>query len=122
MRSESRSGRRPYSSRHAAALYGRGDPISPRLAAACHYPYEVVNAHPRPYYYLENFSLALEWLQRRYDELLSEQERAFVRDFARLPIESARARGANDHAAGRSVRTSKLLYTEIGCPRRAAVP
>ncbi|MDB6043595.1 MAG: hypothetical protein JWM63_2146 [Gammaproteobacteria bacterium] len=79
-----------------------------------------MNAHPRPYYYLENFSLALGWLQSRYDELLSEQERAFVRDFARLPIESGALLARMITRQGDLFRTSKLLYTEIGCPKRAA--
>jgi hypothetical protein len=46
---------------------------------------EAVNAHPRPYYYLENFKVALEWLRSRYSDLLSAQEQSFVAQFERLP-------------------------------------
>jgi hypothetical protein len=81
-----------------------------------------VNAHPRPYYYLENFSVALDWLQSRYGELLSAQERGFVRDFARLPIESSALVVRMITRQGDLFRTSKLVYDEIGCPKHAAIP
>src|SRR5579871_2907390 len=46
-------------------------------------------AHPRPFYYLENFCTALGWLSRQYGDLLNEPERGFMEDFHRLPQESA---------------------------------
>ncbi|MDB6088661.1 MAG: hypothetical protein JWN85_1445 [Gammaproteobacteria bacterium] len=81
-----------------------------------------MNAHPRPYYYLENFSLALDWLQSRYGELLSAQEQAFIRDFGRLPTKSSALIARLITRQGDLFRTSKLVYAEIGCPKRAAAP
>ena len=85
-------------------------------------PNEVVNAHPRPYYYLENFQVALEWLRSRYHDLVSPEEQRFIDDFSRLPIESAALVVRMIMRQGDLFRTSKLNYSEIGCPRRAAAP
>ena len=85
-------------------------------------PNEVVNAHPRPYYYLENFQVALDWLRCRYHDLLSPEEQRFIDDFSRLPIESAALVVRMIMRQGDLFRTSKLNYSEIGCPRRAATP
>ena len=85
-------------------------------------PNEVVNAHPRPYYYLENFQVALEWLRGRYHDLLSREEQRFIEDFSRLPIESAALVVRMIMRQGDLFRTSKLSYSEIGCPRQAAAP
>ena len=73
-----------------------------------------MNAHPRPYYYLENFTVALDWLRSRYRELLSDEERGFITDFARLPIESAALVVRMIMRQGDLFRTSKLNYAEIG--------
>ncbi|HEY6924600.1 MAG TPA: VRR-NUC domain-containing protein [Steroidobacteraceae bacterium] len=81
-----------------------------------------MNAHPRPYYYLENFQVALEWLRGRYADLLSCEERQFIADLARLPIESAALVVRMIMRQGDLFRTSKLHYSEIGCPLRAAAP
>jgi VRR-NUC domain len=81
-----------------------------------------VNAHPRPYYYLENFNVALDWLRERYRELLADEERRFMADFARLPTESAALVVRMIMRQGDLFRTSKLNYGEIGCPRTAAAP
>ena len=83
---------------------------------------KVVNAHPRPYYYLENFQVALEWLRGRYQDLLSTEEQRFIDDFSRLPIESAALVVRMIMRQGDLFRTSKLNYSEIGCPLRAAAP
>ena len=85
-------------------------------------PNEVVNAHPRPYYYLENFTVALDWLRSRYGDLLSGEERGFIEDFSVLPTESAALIVRMVMRQGDLFRTSKLLYSEIGCPRSAAAP
>ena len=85
-------------------------------------PIDVVNAHPRPYYYLENFQVALEWLRSRYHDLLSCEEQQFIADFSRLPIESAALVVRMIMRQGDLFRTSKLDYSEIGCPIRAAAP
>jgi hypothetical protein len=81
-----------------------------------------VNAHPRPYYYLENFTVALDWLRDRYRDLLADEERNFMADFARLPRESAALVVRMIMRQGDLFRTSKLNYAEIGCPRQAAAP
>src|SRR6202012_1892101 len=47
---------------------------SPTLAVHSPPPNDVVNAHPRPYYYLENFNVALDWLRSRYRGLLAAEE------------------------------------------------
>jgi hypothetical protein len=81
-----------------------------------------VNAHPRPYYYLENFAVALEWLRSRYHDLLSPEEQKFIDDFEQLPTQSAALVVRMTMRQGDLFRTSKLDYAEIGCPRQAAVP
>lgn len=77
-------------------------------------------AHPRPYYYLENFFTALAWLQRRYGDLLNEPERAFIQHLTELRIESSALLVRMIGRRGDLFRTSKLQYEEIGCPRSAA--
>jgi hypothetical protein len=81
-----------------------------------------VNAHPRPYYYLENFMVALDWLRGRYQDLLSDEEQRFMAQFTRLPTKSAALAVRMVMRQGDLFRTSKLEYAEIGCPKHAAVP
>ena len=81
-----------------------------------------MTAHPRPYYYLENFTVALDWLRGRYRELLAAEEQQFMADFARLPVASAALVVRMIMRKGDLFRTSKLDYAEIGCPRQAAAP
>ena len=81
-----------------------------------------VNAHPRPYYYLENFTVALDWLRSRYRELLAAEEQQFMVDFARLPVASAALMVRMTMRQGDLFRATKLNYAEIGCPRQAAAP
>jgi hypothetical protein len=76
--------------------------------------------HPRPFYYLENFQTALAWLRQRYDDLLNEEERAFMRAFEALPQVSAALLVRMIMRKGGFFRTGKLEYAEIGCPRGAA--
>ena len=81
-----------------------------------------MNAHPRPYYYLENFTVALDWLRGRYGELLAADEQRFMTDFARLPLRSAALVVRMIMRQGDLFRTSKLNYTEIGPTEEAAGP
>jgi hypothetical protein len=81
-----------------------------------------VNAHPRPYYYLENFTVALDWLRSRYRELLAAEEQQFMVDFAQLPVASAALVVRMIMRQGDLFRATKLNYAEIGCPRQAAAP
>lgn len=78
--------------------------------------------HPRPFYYLENFQTALAWLRQRYDDLLSDEERAFMRAFEALPKASSALLVRMIMRKGDLFRTGKLAYAEIGCPRAAAGP
>ena len=105
-----------------AALDGRGGPRSPTLAIRPLPPNAAVNAHPRPYYYLENFTVALDWLRGRYRELLTDEEQRFMADFPRLPVAAAALVVRMIMRKGDLFRTSKLDYAEIGCPRQASAP
>jgi VRR-NUC domain/Fanconi anemia-associated nuclease SAP domain len=78
--------------------------------------------HPRPFYYLENFQTALAWLRQRYDDLLSDAERAFFAAFEALPKPSSALLVRMIMRKGGLFRTGKLEYGEIGCPRAAAAP
>src|ERR1700749_3468184 len=76
--------------------------------------------HPRPFYYLENFTTALGWLQQRDGDLLSETEVGFIERFQRLPLQSAALLVRMLGRRGDLFRTEKLRYEEIGCARAAA--
>lgn len=76
--------------------------------------------HPRPFYYLENFTTALGWLQQRYGDLLSETEMGFIERFQRLPLQSSALLVRMLGRRGDLFRTEKLRYEEIGCARAAA--
>jgi len=76
--------------------------------------------HPRPFYYLENFTTALGWLQQRYGDLLSETEVGFIERFQRLPLQSSALLVRMLGRRGDLFRTEKLRYEEIGCARAAA--
>jgi hypothetical protein len=76
--------------------------------------------HPRPFYYLENFCTALAWLRQRYGDLLNEAEQVFIARFHELPRESAALLVRMIGRKGDLFRTSKLGYSEIGCPSAAA--
>ena len=85
---------------------------------AAHYASSML--HPRPFYYLENFCTALAWLRQRYEDLLNETEHAFIARFQELPRESAALLVRMIGRKGDLFRTSKLGYSEIGCPAAAA--
>jgi hypothetical protein len=76
----------------------------------------------RRFYYLLNFETALEWLAARYDDLWSDDERAFLLAFPRLPLASRALLVRMLMRAGPLFRASKLAYDEIGCPLEAAAP
>jgi hypothetical protein len=76
--------------------------------------------HPRPFYYLENFCTALACLRQRYEDLLNESEHAFIARFHELPRESAALLVRMIGRKGDLFRSSKLGYSEIGCPSVAA--
>jgi hypothetical protein len=75
-----------------------------------------VNTSPleNPLYYLENFRLVLDWIARRYDDLLDEQERLFIASFARLPQPAQGLLVRMVMRKGTLFRASKLSYAELG--------
>ncbi|WP_122313988.1 VRR-NUC domain-containing protein [Pseudomonas cichorii] len=75
-----------------------------------------------PFYYLENFRQVLAWIVQRYDDLLDEQERHFIDDFARLPIPAQGLLVRMVMRKGTLFRASKLNYVEIGDTRAAVLP
>lgn len=79
-------------------------------------------SHPRPFYYLENFSRALESLAARYDDLLSLEEQRFIMGFATLPLPARALLVRMVGRRGRHFRASRLQYEEIGNAREAIEP
>ena len=75
-----------------------------------------------PFYYLNNFTQVLDWLDQRYADVLSLDEQAFIRDFNRLPRESRALLVRMVMRKGIHFRSSKLHYLEIGDIANAAGP
>jgi tetratricopeptide (TPR) repeat protein len=75
-----------------------------------------------PFYYLENFRQVLGWIGQRYDDLLNDEERAFIDDFARLPQPAQALLVRMVMRKGVLFRASKLAYAEIGDARQAVAP
>ncbi|MBC8747067.1 MULTISPECIES: VRR-NUC domain-containing protein [Paraburkholderia] len=73
-------------------------------------------------YYLLNFERALAWLAARYDDLLDDEEHAFLQTFATLPQASRALLVRMLMRKGMLFRASRLVYDEIGCPLRAVLP
>lgn len=73
-------------------------------------------------YYLLNFERALAWLAARYDDLLDDEEHAFLDTFATLPQASRALLVRMLMRNGTLFRASRLVYDEIGCPLQAALP
>ncbi len=72
------------------------------------------------HYYLDNFEMALRWVQQRYDDLLSGAEREFIRHFQALPRASRALLVRMIMRKGTLFRSSKLRYDEIGSAPLAA--
>ena len=77
---------------------------------------------PNPLYYLHNFQLVLDWVGERYDDVLIEQERRFIADFARLPETSRALFVRMVMRKGDYFRVSKLNYPELGDTHAALAP
>ncbi|WP_271411676.1 VRR-NUC domain-containing protein [Pseudomonas sp. Q1-7] len=75
-----------------------------------------------PFYYLHNFHTLLDWISERYNDLLSDEESAFIRDFRALPRASQALLVRMVMRKGTLFRASKLNYAEIGDTREAAAP
>ena len=85
---------------------------------------QTVNTSPleKPFYYLENFHQVLEWIAQRYDDLLDEQERQFIVDFAGLPKTAQGLLVRMVMRKGTLFRASKLSYPELGAVWDAVMP
>ncbi len=75
-----------------------------------------------PFYYLENFTGVLAWLEQRYRDLLDETELAFIAGFAELPKPSRALLVRMVMRKGELFRATKLHYAEIGAAEDAAAP
>jgi hypothetical protein len=83
-----------------------------------------VTANPLddPFYYLNNFMQVLDWLELRYADVLSVEEKSFNRDFKSLPRESKALLVRMVMRKGIHFRSGKLHYDEIGDIDTAAGP
>jgi hypothetical protein len=83
-----------------------------------------VTANPLddPFYYLNNFMQVLDWLERRYADVLSVEEQRFIGDCNRLPRESRALLVRMVMRKGIHFRLGKLNYAEIGDIASAAEP
>ncbi|MEX8194226.1 VRR-NUC domain-containing protein [Comamonas guangdongensis] len=77
---------------------------------------------PHRFYYLHNFQRALDWLGRRYGDLLDEEEGCFLAQFACLPQPAQALLVRMVMRRGPWFRASKLVYEEIPQIREAALP
>lgn len=75
-----------------------------------------------PFYYLENFSTVLHWIEARYADILTCQEREFIDSFHQLPEASKALLVRMVMRKGDLFRSGKLAYAEIGLAEHAAAP
>lgn len=75
-----------------------------------------------PFYYLINFQRVLDWLAKRYADLLDSDEQRFIAGFDALPRASQALLVRMVMRKGPLYRASKLVYGEIGASREAVVP
>lgn len=75
-----------------------------------------------PFYYLNNFTQVLDWLEHRYADVLSDDEQRFIRAFNHLPQASKALLVRLVMRKGVHFRASKLHYLEIGDIHLAAAP
>ncbi|UTW08059.1 VRR-NUC domain-containing protein [Pseudomonas benzenivorans] len=66
------------------------------------------------FYYLSNFQSALAWIGERYEDLLSDEERAFIEQFTALDLAAQALLVRMVMRKGPHFRASKLNYAEIG--------
>ena len=75
---------------------------------------------PPELYYLSNFRTALAWISERSADLLSEEERTFIAQFAELALPAQALLVRMIMRQGIHFRASKLQYAEIGDIHAAA--
>jgi hypothetical protein len=81
---------------------------------------DMIKVLENQFYYLDNFHRVLDWIGERYDDLLTDQERAFIGTFGTLPQASRALFVRMVMRKGTLFRASKLNYAEIGCAVEAA--
>jgi hypothetical protein len=72
------------------------------------------------FYYLDNFQSVLDWIVKRYRDLLTDEEQAFIAAFPTLPQPARALFVRMVMRKGELFRASKMQYAEIGCPVEAA--
>ena len=75
-----------------------------------------------PFYYLHNFRQVVLWVEQRYQDLLDEQELAFIRAFSQLQAPAQALMVRMVMRKGPWFRADKLVYEEIESTQEAAVP
>jgi len=94
---------------------------SPTLAIRPQPPDDTVNAHPRRTTTSKTSPWRWTGSAVGYRELLSDEERCFIADFAGLPVRPQRW-WSDDHAPGRSLPDQQAHYAEIAAlDRRGAL-
>ena len=85
------------------------------------YPFSTARPRPviahsvdDPFYYLHNFRQVLSWVEQRYDDLLDEQELAFIQAFAQLDSCAQALMVRMVMRKGELFRSDKLVYAEVG--------
>lgn len=71
-------------------------------------------------YYLDNFQRVLDWINKRYSDLLSADEAGFIARFGALPLPARALLVRMIMRKGELFRLNKLAYDEIGCPLAAS--
>ncbi|MEC9483712.1 MAG: VRR-NUC domain-containing protein [Halomonas sp.] len=82
----------------------------------------IANSRDDPFYYLSNFQAVLSWIDARYADLLSPEERDFVATFPTLPQAARALLVRMVMRKGTLFRASRLRYAEIGDCRAATRP
>ncbi len=75
-----------------------------------------------PFYYLHNFRQVLLWVEQRYQDLLDEQELAFIHAFGQLSAPAQALMVRMVMRKGELFRSDRLVYEEIGDTELALQP
>lgn len=75
-----------------------------------------------PFYYLHNFRQVVLWVEQRYQDLLDDQELAFIRAFSQLQAPAQALMVRMVMRKGELFRSDRLDYAEIGDTALALQP
>jgi hypothetical protein len=75
-----------------------------------------------PFYYLYNFRQVVLWVEQRYQDLLDDQELAFIRAFSQLQAPAQALMVRMVMRKGELFRSDRLDYAEIGDTALALQP